>query len=32
MHKKIDSNVGEENLLICVDESNEFSSALKYAC
>ena len=32
MHKKNISSLSDENLLICVDDSSEFSVALKYAC
>ena len=32
MRKKNVTSLGDENLLICVDESSEFSAALDYAC
>ena len=32
MRKKDITGFGDENLLICVDESNEFSAAMSYAC
>ena len=32
MRKKYTSYSGDENLLICVDDSSEFSAAMDYAC
>ena len=32
MRKKDITGFGDENLLICVDESKEFSAAMSYAC
>tara|TARA_B110000444_G_C18680673_1_gene519585 strand:- start:221 stop:685 length:465 start_codon:yes stop_codon:yes gene_type:complete len=32
MRKRNESNIDEGNLLICVDESNELSAAINYAC
>ena len=32
MRKKNNTYLGDENLLICVDDSSEFSEAMNYAC
>ena len=32
MRKKNVTSIGDENLLVCVDESSEFSAAMDYAC
>ena len=32
MRKKNTTDLGDENLLICVDDSSEFSAAMDYAC